>query len=136
MRFSSPYFKDVVPHLERTFQKYYVVKTAKRSGTSCDVEFTYSIWNWAIGVRGVGYVTVYTYAVPIAGGIVAWILLGEALTLPQVGAGAVGIAGMLAALGRPSRDRACEGRRPSRVHPHPLHPPAPARHHQLLGSPP
>ncbi|HEX9414411.1 MAG TPA: EamA family transporter [Ktedonobacterales bacterium] len=55
------------------------------------------MWNWAIGVRGVGYVTVYTYAVPIAGGIVAWILLGEALTLPQIGAGAVVIAGMLAA---------------------------------------
>lgn len=58
---------------------------------------TYSIWNWAIGKRGVGYVTLYTYAVPVMGGIFAWLLLGEVLTPPQIVAGMVVIGGMLAA---------------------------------------
>lgn len=58
---------------------------------------TYSIWNWAIGKRGVGYVTLYSYVVPILGGIVAWLVLGEALTPPQVVAAALVLGGMLAA---------------------------------------
>lgn len=61
------------------------------------IYLTYSIWNWAIGKRGVGYVTLYTYAVPVLGGIFAWIVLGEALTPLQVAAGALVLAGLLAA---------------------------------------
>ncbi len=61
------------------------------------IYLTYSIWNWAIGQRGVGYVTLYAYAVPIVGGGIAWLLLGEALTLQQVEAGILVVSGMLAA---------------------------------------
>lgn len=58
---------------------------------------TYSLWNWAIGVRGVGYVTLFSYAVPVMGGLFAFLLLGEALTLWQVAAAAVVLGGMLVA---------------------------------------
>lgn len=58
---------------------------------------TYSIWNWAIGRRGVGYVTLYSYAVPVLGGIFAWIVLREALTPLQVAAGTIVLAGLLVA---------------------------------------
>lgn len=61
------------------------------------IYLTYSIWNWAIGRRGVGYVTLYNYAVPILGGIFAWLVLGEALTPLQAAAGAIVLAGLLAA---------------------------------------
>jgi len=33
------------------------------------IYFTYSIWNWAIGKRGVSYVTLFSYIVPIFGGL-------------------------------------------------------------------
>ncbi|WIG57363.1 MAG: hypothetical protein OJF49_000107 [Ktedonobacterales bacterium] len=58
---------------------------------------TYSIWNWAIGRQGVGYVTLYSYAVPVLGGIVAFLALGEALLPMQIAAGALVLGGMLIA---------------------------------------
>lgn len=61
------------------------------------IYITYSIWNWAIGVRGVGHVTLFSYAVPVMAGIAGWLLLNEALAPVQVAAGVVVIAGMLAA---------------------------------------
>lgn len=61
------------------------------------IYITYSIWNWAIGVRGVGHVTLYSYAVPVMGGIAGWLLLSETLTVGQVAAGVVVLGGMLAA---------------------------------------
>ena len=61
------------------------------------IYITYSIWNWAIGVRGVGHVTLYSYAVPVVGGIAGLVLLGETLTPAQVAAGVVVLGGMLAA---------------------------------------
>ena len=61
------------------------------------IYLTYSIWNWAIGVRGVGYVTLYSYAVPIMGGVIGFLLLHEALTSAQLAAGAIVLAGMLVA---------------------------------------
>jgi drug/metabolite transporter (DMT)-like permease len=61
------------------------------------IYLTYSIWNWAIGQRGVGYVTIYNYAVPLIAGIIAWLSFGEALTETQIVSGAVTIGGMLLA---------------------------------------
>ena len=58
------------------------------------IYITYSIWNWAIGQRGVGYVTLYNYAVPILAGVIAWLTFGEALTPIQMVSGAVTIGGM------------------------------------------
>lgn len=61
------------------------------------IYISYMIWNWAIGVRGVGHVTLYSYAVPVMAGIAGWLLRGEALAAVQVAAGVIVIAGMLAA---------------------------------------
>jgi drug/metabolite transporter (DMT)-like permease len=61
------------------------------------IYLTYSIWNWAIGKRGVGYVTLYSYAVPVLGGIVAIIVLHEQTSAWQWLAGAVVVGGMLLA---------------------------------------
>ena len=61
------------------------------------IYITYSIWNWAIGRRGVGYVTLYSFATPILGGIVAYLALGERLSPAQIVAGAVVLGGMLLA---------------------------------------
>jgi drug/metabolite transporter (DMT)-like permease len=61
------------------------------------IYLTYSIWNWAIGLRGVGYVTVYSYLVPVLGGLVAFVVLGEALSLGQYVGGAIILGGMLVA---------------------------------------
>ena len=61
------------------------------------IYITYSIWNWAIGKRGVGYVTLFSYAVPIMSGLVGFLVLGETLTPPQLAGAAVVLAGMLAA---------------------------------------
>ncbi|MBF6589038.1 MAG: EamA family transporter [Ktedonobacterales bacterium] len=61
------------------------------------IYLTYSIWNWAIRERGVGYVTLFSYAVPVMGGIVAFLAFGEALSPVQLGAGALVLGGMLAA---------------------------------------
>ena len=58
---------------------------------------SYVIWNWAIVQRGVGYVTLYNYLVPILGGVAAFLLLGEQFSAGQlVGAGVV-LAGLLLA---------------------------------------
>lgn len=61
------------------------------------IYITYSIWNWAIGRRGVGYVTLYSYATPILGGVVGYLALGERLSVAQIVAGAVVLGGMLLA---------------------------------------
>lgn len=61
------------------------------------IYITYSIWNWAIGRRGVGYVTVYSYLVPVLGGVIAFLLLGETLSLGQYAAGTVVLGGMILA---------------------------------------
>ncbi len=61
------------------------------------IYITYSIWNWAIGKRGVGYVTLYNYAVPVLGGVAAFFALHEVLTTWQVVASAVVLGGMLLA---------------------------------------
>jgi drug/metabolite transporter (DMT)-like permease len=62
------------------------------------IYLTYSVWNWAIGVRGVGYVTIYSYAVPVVGGLCGFALVGEAVSGAQLLAGAAIIGAML--LGR------------------------------------
>lgn len=59
------------------------------------IYLTYSIWNWAIGKRGVGYVTLYSYAVPVLGGITAVVALREPLSVWQALAGVVVLGGML-----------------------------------------
>jgi drug/metabolite transporter (DMT)-like permease len=61
------------------------------------IYLTYSLWNWAIGKRGVGYVTLYSYLVPVLGGVLAAWLLLEPLTPPQGAAAAIVLGGMLAA---------------------------------------
>jgi drug/metabolite transporter (DMT)-like permease len=61
------------------------------------IYLSYTIWNWAIGRRGVGYVTIYTYAVPVLGGLIGFLALGEALTLMQIAAAILILGGMLAA---------------------------------------
>ncbi|MGH2504067.1 MAG: DMT family transporter, partial [Ktedonobacterales bacterium] len=61
------------------------------------IYITYSIWNWAIGQRSVGYVTLYSYATPVIGGIVAYLALGEQLSHAQIVAGGVALGGMLLA---------------------------------------
>jgi drug/metabolite transporter (DMT)-like permease len=69
------------------------------------IYITYSIWNWAIGVRGVGYVTIYNYAVPIVAGLVAWKAFGEGLNGIQLVSAALTLAGMLLARWAISRSR-------------------------------
>lgn len=61
------------------------------------IYITYSIWNWAIGKRGVGYVTLYSYAVPVLGGTAAFLILQEQMSQSQVAAAAVVLGGMLLA---------------------------------------
>jgi drug/metabolite transporter (DMT)-like permease len=61
------------------------------------IYITYTIWNWAIAQRGVGYVTLYAYLVPVLGGIFGFLLLGEALAPLQLVAGALVLGGMLVA---------------------------------------
>lgn len=61
------------------------------------IYLTYSIWNWAIGKRGVGYVTLYSYLTPIFAGAVAWVILGQGLTSGQIIAAAVVLGGMILA---------------------------------------
>jgi drug/metabolite transporter (DMT)-like permease len=61
------------------------------------IYLTYSIWNWAIGKRGVAYVTLYSYPVPVLAGISAWIVLRQALSMGQIVAAAVVLGGMLLA---------------------------------------
>lgn len=61
------------------------------------IYITYSIWNWAIGKRGVGYVTLYNYFVPIAGGIIAFFAIHEEISLNQGLASIVVLGGLLLA---------------------------------------
>jgi drug/metabolite transporter (DMT)-like permease len=61
------------------------------------IYITYSIWNWAIGKRGVGYVTLYNYAVPVLGGATAFFVLNESLSGGQMLAATVVLGGMLLA---------------------------------------
>lgn len=61
------------------------------------IYLTYSIWNWAIGKRGVGYVTLFNYAVPVMGGLGGFLILHETLTPLQLAGGALVIGGMLLA---------------------------------------
>jgi drug/metabolite transporter (DMT)-like permease len=76
---------------------------------------SYVIWNWAIVQRGVGYVTLYNYLVPILGGVGAFLLLGEGFSAGQlVGAGVV-LAGLLLArwgmnVGRKEQKAAAEAK--------------------------
>ncbi len=37
-----------------------------------------SLWNWAIRQRGVARTVIYQYLVPVASGVLSWVLLGEA----------------------------------------------------------
>lgn len=61
------------------------------------IYLTYSIWNWAIGKRGVGYVSLFSYLTPIGAGAVAWAVLGQGLAPLQILAAAVVLGGMLLA---------------------------------------
>lgn len=61
------------------------------------IYITYSIWNWAIGIRGVGYVTIYNYAVPILTGVVSWVVFGEELNGIQKLSATLTLGGMLLA---------------------------------------
>lgn len=58
---------------------------------------SYIIWNWAIVQRGVGYVTLYNYLVPILGGVGSFLLLGEQLSAGQLAGAGVVLAGLLLA---------------------------------------
>ncbi|HEX9036345.1 MAG TPA: DMT family transporter [Ktedonobacterales bacterium] len=58
------------------------------------IYITYSIWNWAIGKRGVGYVTIYNYGVPVLTGLSAWLFFGESLAPAQLVSGALTLGGM------------------------------------------
>ncbi|HEU5368372.1 MAG TPA: DMT family transporter, partial [Ktedonobacterales bacterium] len=58
---------------------------------------SYSLWNWAIVQRGVGYVTLYNYLTPVLGGAVSFLLLGEQFTLGQLLGAAVVLSGLLLA---------------------------------------
>ncbi len=49
-----------------------------------------SLWNWAIGQRGVSRTVVYQYLVPVTSGLLSWVFLGEAFGPAKlVGAAAV-----------------------------------------------
>jgi drug/metabolite transporter (DMT)-like permease len=61
------------------------------------IYITYSIWNWAIGLRGASYVTLYNFPVPVMAGVFAWILLGQALLPGQIVAAALVLGGMILA---------------------------------------
>jgi drug/metabolite transporter (DMT)-like permease len=61
------------------------------------IYISYTIWNWAIALRGVGYVTLYNYLVPILGGVVSFLVLGEQFSPGQLGGAAVVVAGLLVA---------------------------------------
>ena len=70
---------------------------------------SYVIWNWAIVQRGVGYVTLYNYLVPILGGVGSFLLLGEQFSAGQLMGAGVVLAGLLMArwgmnLGRKARE--------------------------------
>jgi drug/metabolite transporter (DMT)-like permease len=87
------------------------------------IYLAYSVWNWAIAKRGVGYVTVFTYAVPVLAGLAGWLAFGEALTIAQFAGAALVLGGMLAARHAARRDRAIADmapRPPAAVAPQPF----------------
>ena len=55
---------------------------------------TLILYNWAIGERGVFYVVPFTYLVPVITGIVAWLVLGQELTIGQIIASGVVLSGI------------------------------------------
>ena len=61
------------------------------------IYISYSIWNWAIMQRGVGYVTLYNYLTPVLGGVGSFLLLGEQFAPGQLLGAAVVLSGMLLA---------------------------------------
>ena len=61
------------------------------------VYISYTIWNWAIVQRGVGYVTLYNYLTPILGGIGSFLILGEQFPAGQLLGAAVVLSGLLLA---------------------------------------
>jgi drug/metabolite transporter (DMT)-like permease len=66
-------------------------------GVIFPIYVSYSIWNWAILRRGVGYVTLYNYLTPMLGGVVSFLLLGEELSIGQLLGAVVVLAGLLLA---------------------------------------
>jgi len=61
------------------------------------IYISYTIWNWAIVRRGVGYVTLYNYLTPVLGGIGSFLLLGEQFSVGQLFGAAMVLAGLLLA---------------------------------------
>jgi drug/metabolite transporter (DMT)-like permease len=61
------------------------------------IYISYTIWNWAIVQRGVGYVTLYNYLTPILGGIGSFLILGEQFSAGQLLGAAVVLSGLLLA---------------------------------------
>ncbi|HLV99586.1 MAG TPA: DMT family transporter [Ktedonobacterales bacterium] len=61
------------------------------------IYISYTIWNWAIMQRGVGYVTLYNYLTPILGGIGSFLILGEQFSAGQLVGAAVVLSGLLLA---------------------------------------
>ncbi len=61
------------------------------------IYISYSIWNWAIMQRGVGYVTLYNYLTPVLGGIGSFLILGEQFAPGQLVGAAVVLSGLLLA---------------------------------------
>lgn len=53
-----------------------------------------TLWNWAIGQRGVGRTFVYQHLVPVTSGILSWLFLGEAFGLRKVAGGALVLLGV------------------------------------------
>jgi drug/metabolite transporter (DMT)-like permease len=58
------------------------------------IYLTYLVWNWAIGRKGVGYVTVYFYLVPILSGAFSFALLGQRPGSLEVAGAAIVLGGM------------------------------------------
>jgi len=61
------------------------------------IYLTYLIWNWAIGQKGVGYVTVYFYLVPILSEAFSFALLGQKVSGLEIVGAAIALGGMLLA---------------------------------------
>ncbi len=53
-----------------------------------------SLWNWAIGQRGVGRTVVYQYLVPVASGVLSWLLLAETFGPWKLAGGALVLVGV------------------------------------------
>ena len=53
-----------------------------------------SLWNWAIGQRGVSRTVVYQYLVPVVSGLLSWLFLDEPFTPQKLAGGALVLAGV------------------------------------------